>query len=80
MNNYTINFIIIGNPNVGKTNIVYRFVNGEFINDYQNTIVVDYSTKIVKIDNKNFKLQIWDIAGSENYSSIRQPYYMQIVQ
>jgi len=75
MNNYTINFIIIGNPNVGKTNIVYRFVNGEFINDYQNTIVVDYSTKIVKIDNKIFKLQIWDTAGSEKYSSIRQPYY-----
>ena len=75
MDNYTVNFIIIGNPNVGKTNIVYRFVNGEFISDYQNTITVDYSIKKVKIDNKILKLQIWDTAGSEKFSSIRQPYY-----
>ena len=75
MDNYTVNFIIIGNPNVGKTNIVYRFVNGEFISDYQNTITVDFSTKKVKIDNKILKLQIWDTGGSEKFSSIRQPYY-----
>ena len=72
---YTLKIIIIGDPNVGKTNIVYRFSKGEFKNEYENTICLDFLTKNINIDNTSFRLQIWDTAGSEQYRSITRTYY-----
>ena len=72
---YQVKFIIIGNPNVGKTNIYYKFVNGEFSNKYQPTIVLDFQYQTIKINEKFFTLQLWDTAGSEDYKSITKGYY-----
>ena len=72
---YSVKFLLIGDSNVGKTNIAYRYVKGEFLNDYQSTIGVEFSFKDVEINNQSLRLEIWDSVGSENFRSVRQQYY-----
>ena len=72
---YTFKIIIVGDASVGKTNITYRFCKGEFINEYQATLGLDYLSENRTVDNTFFKLQLWDTAGSERYRSISKTYY-----
>jgi Ras-related protein Rab-8A len=55
--------IIIGDSGVGKTNILMRFCESNFKDNYVATIGVDFKIKIIQIEDKKFKLQIWDTAG-----------------
>lgn len=68
--------IIVGDVNVGKTALFWRYIEGEFLAN-KNTIVttVDFKMKSIKIDNKNVKLYLWDTAGSEQYRSIVATYF-----
>ena len=73
---YSIKFIIIGDTGVGKTQIIYRYTNGEFRNENMaSTIGVDFSSKNIQISDKIFHLELWDTGGMESFKSIRQNYY-----
>ena len=72
---YKLKFIIIGDAGVGKTNLVHRFVKGEFKSKYHLTIGIDFSSYNLEIDGKLFTLQLWDTAGSEQFRSIAKGYY-----
>ena len=39
------------------------------------TIGVEFSSKIIKVGNKDIKLQIWDTAGQEKFRSVARSYY-----
>ena len=73
--------VLIGDSNVGKTNIMSRFTKDEFNLDSKATVGVEFSAKCVKVGNSVIKAQIWDtgemvweealcIAGQERYRSI----------
>ena len=72
---YKLKIIIIGDPSVGKTNIINRYVKGEFSYDYMITIGMDFLTCNLKLKNKIFKLNLWDTAGSEQFRSVTNGYY-----
>ena len=72
---YLFKYIIIGNQAVGKSNLLLRYINGEFKNEYQATIGVEFGAKNVNIKDKLYRIQIWDTAGQENYKSITRAYY-----
>ena len=72
---YKIKFIIIGNQAVGKTNLAHCFAHGTFKKDYYITLGMDYLSHNVQVDGKNFKLELWDTAGSEKFKSITKGYY-----
>lgn len=56
--------IIIGDPTVGKTSFIQRYVQNTFSKDYKGTIGVDFALKQVQFQDSHFvKLQLWDIAG-----------------
>ncbi|XP_025107743.1 ras-related protein Rab-7L1-like [Pomacea canaliculata] len=68
--------IIIGDPTVGKTSFVHRYVNYSFRRDYKMTIGVDFALKVIRWSDKcNIKLQLWDIAGQERFTSMTRVYY-----
>ena len=54
-----VKVLLIGDSNVGKTTVLHAFVSDEFEPGFLSTIVIDFQTKIVKIRDKNIKLQIW---------------------
>jgi len=68
--------IIIGDPTVGKTAFTNRYVNDVFHRDYKGTIGVDFALKVVHwSDQLSIKLQLWDIAGQERFTSMTRVYY-----
>lgn len=68
--------LIIGDPTVGKTSFVHRYVNNIYKKDYKMTIGVDFALKMIKwSDSQNIKLQLWDIAGQERFTSMTRVYY-----
>ena len=72
---YLLKYIIIGDAAVGKSNLLLRYAHGQFKEEYQLTIGVEFGAKNIKINNKVFRIQIWDTAGQENFRSITRAYY-----
>jgi Ras-related protein Rab-33B len=71
--------IVIGDSNVGKTCLTYRFCGGRFLQRSEATIGVDFREKTVQIDDEAIKLQIWDTAGQERFrKSMIAHYYRNV--
>ncbi|KAJ8911050.1 hypothetical protein NQ315_004697 [Exocentrus adspersus] len=68
--------IVIGDSNVGKTTLTYRFCEGKFLDLAEATIGVDFRSRSLNIDEEDITLQLWDTAGQERYrmSMIRHYY------
>ena len=73
--NYIIKFIIIGDAAVGKSNLLVRYTSGQFKEEYQLTIGVEFGSNNVIIGDNTYRIQIWDTAGQENFRSITRSYY-----
>ena len=73
--NYLFKYIIIGDASVGKSNILLKYAHNQFKPEYQLTIGVEFGAKNVEINNKTYRIQIWDTAGQENFRSITRAYY-----
>ena len=67
--------LIIGDANVGKSNLLIRYVKNEYVPDMKSTVGVEFGSKILKIYDINVKVQIWDTAGQERYRSVTSSYY-----
>ena len=67
--------ILIGDANVGKTNILSRYISDTFLETSKSTVGVELATKVEQYNNKKIKIQIWDTAGQERYKSITKTYY-----
>jgi Ras-related protein Rab-11A len=70
-----IKVIIIGDSNVGKSNIMLRFTTNDFSNEIASTIGVEFMTKSFIFNGQNYKLQIWDTAGQERFRAISRNVY-----
>lgn len=72
---YVFKILLLGDGGVGKTSLLRRFIHNTFDQDYYSTIGVQFMTKVLKFDNKNVKLVIWDIAGQSKHTTYRHLYY-----
>lgn len=72
---YQLKFILIGDPSVGKSQLLLRFTQEKFEEEYKVTLGVDFGYKIIEHDNKIFNLQFWDTAGAENFRSVTRTFY-----
>lgn len=67
--------LLLGDSNVGKTCIVQRFCDETFVDGYISTIGIDFKQKMIKMDDKQIKLQLWDTAGQERFRALTSAYY-----
>ncbi|XP_062259394.1 ras-related protein Rab-33B-like isoform X1 [Platichthys flesus] len=75
----TFKIIVIGDSNVGKTCLTYRFCGGTFLKNPEATIGVDFRERSVELDGESVKLQIWDTAGQERFrKSMVEHYYRNV--
>lgn len=69
---------LLGDYAVGKTSLVRRFVYNLFDDRYLSTIGVKVSRKVVALargeDIVELTLMLWDLAGSEEFDSVRASY------
>ena len=67
--------LIIGDSGVGKSCFLLQFIEGDFKEDHNVTIGVEYGAKTVTASGKLIKLQIWDTAGQESFRAITRSFY-----
>jgi small GTP-binding protein len=71
----TFKIIIIGDPAIGKSTLLYKYLFDEFNEKLNSTIGVDYQIKNMTTGDHNLKLHIWDTAGQEKFMSLTQNYF-----
>ena len=67
--------IIIGDSAVGKSCLMHRVTQNEFIMDHEVTVGVEFGSLMIRLEEQLFKLQIWDTAGQESFKSITKIFY-----
>ena len=74
--------IIIGDSNVGKTSILFRFVFNKFDQQSMPTLGAGFKTKEVKFEDphnpttqRSMRLTLWDTAGQEKFDSLTKMYF-----
>jgi len=72
---YLFKYIIIGDTGVGKSCLLLQFTDKRFQPVHDLTIGVEFGSRMISIDNRQIKLQIWDTAGQESFRSITRSYY-----
>ena len=75
MDIYEFKIILIGDPGVGKTSIMSKFVTNEFQSIYTATIGVEFKIKELYINNSIARLKIWDTCGQEKFRAITRQYF-----
>ena len=72
---YLLKYVIIGDSGVGKSNILLQYINGKFVEDFKATVGVEFGAKNIEINNRIYRIQVWDTAGQEQFRSIARAYY-----
>jgi len=80
-NNYKLDFdhafkiLILGDPAVGKSSLVRRFVHGKFQAQYLMTIGMEPYSKYETIGGVKVCYAIWDIAGADSFKIMHRIYF-----
>jgi len=61
---------MLGNPQVGKSSLMYKYVSGRFDEDYVVTLGVNFMEKTVQLRNADITFTIWDLGGQEEFKSM----------
>ena len=62
--------VIVGDTSVGKTSILYNYVEASHSNNLISTVGLDFRSKILDVTGIPVKLQIWDTAGQERFRTL----------
>ncbi len=65
---------LLGEGSVGKTSLIYRYVENKFREDYKSTLGVNLLQKIIKVEDRLISAQIWDLGGQDSFKSLRNLY------
>lgn len=68
--------VLFGDYGSGKTTMVQRFLNGDFLHKYVPTLGVDVHPISFKTTHGDVILDVWDTAGQEKFSGLRDGYYI----
>ena len=72
---FTFKVITAGDGGVGKTTMLYRYVEGQFKVDTKMTIGVGFFFKTIDLGDENsYSLQLWDFGGEEHFRSLLTSY------
>jgi Ras-related protein Rab-1A len=72
---YLFKCIFIGDSGIGKTSIIMKFAEDQYIDSRVSTIGVDFKIGTIVHNDKIIKLQIWDTAGQERFRTLTTFYY-----
>ncbi len=67
--------VIIGDGGVGKTSLVERIQGHGFETKYHITIGANISVRDISVDDREYKFQLWDLAGQQRFETVRGLFY-----
>lgn len=65
---------LLGTFAVGKSSLTERFVKSIFSERYHSTVGVRIQKRTVELDSETINLIIWDLAGEDEFVSLRAAY------
>ena len=72
---HVFKILILGDGGVGKTTLLHRFVEGEFIDTATMTIGVQVRTKDIEIGSDYCQLLIFDVSGQERFQYMVEEFF-----
>ncbi|KAJ5079532.1 rab2a member ras oncogene family [Anaeramoeba ignava] len=72
---FCFKIVIVGDPHCGKSCILIRYTEDKFTDDYETTLSVGIGTRMIKVDNFQLKLDIWDTAGQDTFKALTKSYF-----
>lgn len=72
LNEHTFKLVIIGDPMVGKTSIINRFISKTFEHSYHQTLGTQLNCSEIAVGDVLIRLIIWDLAGQPRFESVRK--------
>jgi len=72
---YRFKFIVIGDHEVGKTSIIRRFVEGNFVDKYRATIGLNILSHEFDAFGNKINIMLWDIGAQKYFKRYRKTYY-----
>ena len=73
METVDLKLVLLGQPGVGKTCLVYRFLHNTF-GETISTIGASFAMKKVDVSGRPCNMGIWDTAGQERFDSLSSFY------
>ena len=74
-NEYVCKIVLLGEAGVGKTSLVYQFMEKKFRDNYKQTLGVNLLKKDININEYGgVSAQIWDLGGQEPFKALRKLY------
>lgn len=70
-----IKIVSMGDAEVGKSCIIKRYCEKRFVNKYLATIGIDYGVTKVHVEEKEVKVNIFDMAGHPIFYEVRNEFY-----
>ncbi|XP_060650163.1 ras-related protein Rab-7a-like [Drosophila nasuta] len=74
-NKSMLKILLLGDENVGKSSLVYRYINEEYSGKCKTTIGVDLFRKDLIRNHNLVSLQIWDTSGFDGFNKMGTAFY-----
>lgn len=76
---HVIKIVVLGEPGVGKTSLIRRYVENKFTESYLYTIGCDFLSKDVLVkqgDGENLvSIQVWDVGGQSRFAPFKPMFF-----
>jgi len=69
-----LKIITAGDGGVGKTTLLYRYVENRFLADTKMTLGVEFFLKETYIKGETINLQVWDFGGQDHFRPLLKDY------
>ena len=73
---FILKILTAGEGGVGKTTLLHRYVDGNFMTGTHMTIGVEFFLKDINIDDNNCTLQLWDFGGQAQFRFLLNSYVL----
>lgn len=75
LGNQMIKVVLTGNTSVGKTCLIHRLIQFQYVEGFHQTIATSTHDWTANVGKRALELKIWDTAGQERYRTLAPVYF-----
>ncbi len=72
MDEIKVKVVLLGNPAVGKTSLIRKFVYDAYSDDYIGTLGTKVSKKTVHMEDASVTMMVWDLMGEHEFRRMQK--------